>query len=99
MRTVMVVDDEVGIQELVRGALLDSETVVVGARNSRAALDLLDDMSCDLMLVESRLPLSRERVLVPVKPGDRFQKKRSESFLKKPFTEDELVKFISQHIE
>ena len=98
MRTVMVVDDEVGVQELVRGALLDSETVVVGARNSRAALDLLEDLSCDLMLVESRLPMSRERVLVPVKPGDRYQKKRPESFLKKPFTEDELVDFVTKHI-
>jgi hypothetical protein len=95
----MVVDDEVGVQELVRGAFLDSETVVIGARNSRMALDLLEDLSCDLMLVESCLPLSREQVLVPVKPGDRYQKKRSESFLKKPFTEDELVEFISKCIE
>ena len=99
MRTVMVVDEEMGIHELVRGALLESETVVVGARSSRAALDLLEDLSCDLMLVESTLPVSRERVLVPVKPDDRYQMKQSELFLKKPFTEEELVDFVLKHIE
>ena len=95
----MVVDDEIGVHELVRGALLDADMVVVGVRDSRAALDLLEELSCDLMLVETTLPVSGERVLVPVKPSDRYQKVCSDSYLKKPFTDRDVVEFIDRHID
>ena len=94
----MVVDDEVGVHELVRGALLDAETVVVGARNSREALDLLEDLPCDLLLVDSILPVSREQVLVAMKPGEQFQKKHPDMFLKKPFSKEQLVDFVVNYI-
>ena len=99
MQTIMVVDSEVGVHDMVRGAMQGSNMEVLSACDSRSALVLLEGASCDLMLVESTMPVSRESVLVPIQPGDRYQKVCSESFLKKPFTENELVDFVSQHLE
>jgi DNA-binding NtrC family response regulator len=95
----MVVDDEPGIQKQIQMAIQDEDTVVIGAQDSRSAIAAIEDSRCDLMLVKSVLPVSREPILVPMKPNERYMMKSSQSFLKKPFTDGDLKNFITRHIK
>ena len=97
MRTIMIVDDEPGVQEQIRIAMRDTDARVIHALDSRSALSMLDDTECDLMLVRSVAPVSMEPVLVPIKPTERYMLPTSQSFLKKPFTDKELIEFLTLH--
>ena len=99
MRTIMVVDDEPGVQEQIQMAMWDEDARIICAQDSRSALAMLDDAGCDLMLVNSVLPVSKEPVLVSMKPNERYMMESPQSVLKKPFTKEELIDFLALHIK
>jgi|SRR5580700_9427272 CheY-like chemotaxis protein len=56
VRRILVVDDDDGIREVLTTALARDGHEVVGARDGREALDLLEQQSYDLVLSDLRMP-------------------------------------------
>jgi CheY-like chemotaxis protein len=56
MATILVVDDEPVIQDVVRLALTDARHVVVAARSGEAALQTAGRERPDLVIIDNKLP-------------------------------------------
>ena len=96
VRTIMLVDSENAILQQVKAVMADEAVSVVEMRSARHAFEYLDQKNdCDLLLVSSMLPVTREAVLIAISPDDRFSGVYSEHFLKKPFTDDQLKTFLA----
>jgi CheY-like chemotaxis protein len=98
IRTIMVVDTDNTVHDLVKAAVSEQDTRIVSMDNSRDALTYLEtNPAIDLLLIQSTLPVSKESVLVPIKPEERYQTLPSETVLRKPFTVADIQFFLQQH--
>ncbi|MBU0497307.1 MAG: hypothetical protein KKG04_05060 [Candidatus Thermoplasmatota archaeon] len=99
MRTIMVIDTDHAVHDLVKAAVSEQDTQVISMDNSRDALTFLETKQpIDLLLIQSTLPVSKEPVLVPIKPHERYQTMPSEKVLRKPFTLLDIQSFLQQQI-
>lgn len=97
----MIVDDEPSVLEQVRSYLEHDEFDVVTVTNSRQALDVLDDKedTVDLILIDTPIPGSSEKGLFSVKPKSTTQTAKTDTFLQKPFTREQLINFVRDGME
>jgi CheY-like chemotaxis protein len=107
LETILLVEDEPAIRQLIATVLVREGYRVIEARNGREALDLFDE-SVDLLLTDMRLPhISGQQVINELKERRRTLKVLSisgyalnaptrprEAFLAKPFSQAELLKQI-----
>ncbi|MBM7571253.1 response regulator [Aquibacillus albus] len=56
-KTVMIVDDQLGIRLLLEEIIKNEGHQVISAENAKEALDLLEDSNPDLLLVDYKLPI------------------------------------------
>ena len=95
----MIVDDEVAVLEKVKTFLESDEVDVVTASNSRQALELMDkEETFDLILINTPMPCSNKTALFSMKPNSKLTNGKTESFLQKPFTKEQLVNFVKERI-
>ena len=97
----MIVDEDVSILQQVKQILERDEHTVVTVQNSREALQHLSssgEEAFDLVLVDTTLPDTKESAFFPTKPSSRLGIDTTDSFLQKPFTDEELRTFIQKHL-
>ena len=97
IKTIMIVDDEPEVLEKVKSYLDDNEFDVVTAMNSRQALEILDDEedeNVDLILVNTQMPGSNKNGFFSMKPKSRAHTAKTDAFLQKPFTREQLRDFV-----
>jgi DNA-binding NtrC family response regulator len=99
MKTIMIVDDEVAILEMVKTYLESNEVDVLTANNSRQALEILGKgENIDLILIDTPMPGEDATALYPMKPNSKLTTTDMKSFLPKPFTKEQLINFIKERI-
>ena len=103
MKTVMIVDDESNILSEVKAILEQDDFEVVTAQNSRNALELMENEASKdfgLILIDSLMPDTKEPALFSMKPssGKKVDTTKTDNFLMKPFTRDQLVDFVKNKI-
>ena len=102
IKTIMIVDEETDFLKQVKATLENDDFKVVTARNSREALDRLEDENeetFDLILVNTRMPGSTlTNALFSMRPSLKKLPGGIENFLQKPFTREELVEFVKEKI-
>jgi len=99
MKTIMVIDDEPEILKLVKSSLEKDAFAVVTAKNSRQALELLDnekEVNFGLILIDTTMPGSKKRALFSMIPGTKKDTSNINDFLQKPFTDKQLVDFVKR---
>ncbi|UCF13129.1 MAG: response regulator [Thermoplasmatales archaeon] len=96
----MIVDDEVAILEKVKAFLESDEVDVVTANNSRQALELMMEKEgkIDLILIDTQMPCSDKTALFSMKPDSKLATGKTDTFLQKPFTKEQLVNFVKEKI-
>ena len=100
IKTIMIVDDEADIRTSVKSYLESDDIDVVTANDSRQALELMDKgEKFDLILIDTQMPCSDESALFSMQPKSKFESSESNSFLQKPFTREELIKFVKEKIQ
>ena len=110
----LIVDDEPAILRLVSIVLRDLGCETVVAPNAEAALELLQDVSPDLMIADVRLPgVDGVELTRAVKANENFSSMpvllmsaygeprghSGDDFLAKPFDIDTLTDFVAPYIE
>ena len=101
MKTIMIVDDEKSILDLVKSSLDENEFEVVTVSNNREAIELIEKDNEDkfgLILIDTSLPNSNTPALFSMKPKTKknIDTSKKDDFLQKPFTKEELVDFINK---
>jgi DNA-binding NtrC family response regulator len=95
----MIVDDEVAILEKVKSFLESDEIGVVTANNSRQALELMEkEGNFDLILINTQMPGSDKTALFSMKPNSKLATGKTDTFLQKPFTKEQLINFVKEKI-
>jgi len=97
----MIVDDEISILEQVKYILKKEDFEVVTADNNRRAFEIMDyDNDFNLILIGTHLPNSNIPAFFSMKPESKrdIDTSTEDNFLKKPFTEEELLNFIKNRI-
>ena len=95
----MIVDDESAILEKVKSFLESDEVDVVTANNSRQALELMEkEGNIDLILIDTQMPCSDKTALFSMKPDSKLATGKTDTFLQKPFTKEQLVNFVKEKI-
>ncbi len=95
----MIVDDEVAILEKVKSFLESDEVGVVTANNSRQALEIMEkEGNFDLILIDTQMPCSDKTALFSMKPESKLATGKTDTFLQKPFTKEQLVNFVKEKI-
>jgi FixJ family two-component response regulator len=100
----MVVDDETDILEKVKVSLENDEFEVVTASDSREALELMTDNEEEkygLILIDTPLPGTKKSAFFSMKPKSKMHidVSKTEDFLQKPFTEEQLLDFVKRKID
>jgi len=103
IKTIMIIDEEPTLLKEAKALLEKEDVEVVTARNSREALDHLNEENeetFDLILVNTRMPGSvYSSALFSMKPSLKKLSGGIEDFLQKPFTKQELVEFVKEKIQ
>jgi len=96
----MVVDDEPDILLTVKSCLEGDDFEVVTANNSREALELMNESeeNFGLILIDTHIPDSDISAFFSMKPKSKMDTSRTEDFLQKPFTREELLHFVKRRI-
>lgn len=95
----MIIDDEVATLEKVKSFLESDEIGVVTANNSRQALELMEkEGNFDLILIDTQMPGSDKTALFSMKPDSKLVTCKTDTFLQKPFTKEQLVNFVKEKI-
>jgi DNA-binding NtrC family response regulator len=98
----MIVDEEVDFLKQVKAVLEKEDVEVVTVRNSREALERLqedNEETFDLILVNTRMPGSKlTNALFSMRPALKKLPAGIENFLQRPFTKEELVEFVKEKI-
>lgn len=99
----MVVDDEKDILEQIKISLKENDFDVITVDNNRDALEMMEKDQEDnfgLILIDTMIPGTDKTGLFSMKPGSKknIDTTKSEDFLQKPFTSEQLVDFIKKKI-
>ncbi len=98
--TIMVVNNEPGLQQLIGSFLAEEKIAVLFVTTNRDAIVQLDNKKedlIDLILVNRKIPGSTETALFPVKPKAKTQDPQ-DVFLAKPFNKQDLLDFLGTQI-
>lgn len=96
----MIVDEKADICNTVKSCFESDDIDVITANDSRQALELIEeDETCDLILIDTQMPCSDKSALFSMQPKSKFESSGSNSFLQKPFTREELIKFVKEKIQ
>jgi CheY-like chemotaxis protein len=102
IKTIMVVDEEEDFLNTVKTVLEKENVSVVTVRNSREALQRLEEdneETFDLILVNTRMPGSLlTAALFSMRPALKKLPAGIDNFLQRPFTREELVEFVREKI-
>jgi len=102
MKTVMIVNDESIILEKAKDIFKEHDLELVSVKNNREALEIMQDneKKYELILVDSLTPDSKKPAFFPMKPSNtkNIDTTNDEDFLKKPFTNEELISFIKKRV-
>jgi len=99
MKTIMVIDDEPEILELVKSSLEKDDFEVITATNSREALEIMDEekeINFGLILIDTTMPGTKKKALFSMKPGTKKDTSDINDFLQKPFTDKQLIDFVKR---
>lgn len=104
MKTIMVVDDETDILEQIKSCLEGNEFEVITADNNRSALEMMEEDKEDnfgLILIDTEIPGTDKSALFSMKPKSKkdIDTTKSEDFLQKPFTQEQLLDFVKSKVE
>ena len=99
IKTIMIIDDKSRILEEVKAFLQDDEFEVITTKSSREALEILEERNVDLILVDTPLPQTLREGLFSVKPRSTMLTAETDTFLEKPFTQEELRTFIRKEVK
>jgi len=99
----MIIDDEIIVSENIKSCLIKEDFEIVTAENNRKAFEIMDtekEKNFSLILINTRLPNSKVHAFFPIKPKSKsnFDTTIEDNFLKKPFSEEELLNFIRKRI-
>lgn len=99
----MIVDDEISVIESIKSCLTEEDFEIVTAENNRKAFEIMDtekEKNFSLILINTCLPNSNVPAFFPIKPKSKsiIDTSIEDNFLKKPFTENELLTFIRKRI-
>jgi len=104
MKTIMVIDDETDILEKVKLSLENDDFEVVTVSDSRKALKLMTDkkkQDIGLILIDTTLPGTKKSAFFSMKPQSDMNLNvgKTEDFLQKPFTKEQLLNFVKSKIK
>jgi len=99
----MVVDDETSVLEQVKSCLEQENFDVITVDNNRKALELMDEdkeENFGLILIDTSMPDKKGPAFFSMKPksNKNIDTNREEDFLQKPFTSEQLLKFVKSKI-
>ena len=99
----MVVDDEKNVLDSVKFCLEQEDFKVITVENRRKAIEFIeydkgDDL--ELILVDTSMPDTKMPALFCLKHRHKasFDTTKNEDFLQKPFTNEQLIKFVKNRI-
>jgi DNA-binding NtrC family response regulator len=98
--TVMIVNDEPGLQKTIAKFLAEEKIAVLTASTNREAVAALDNRIedlVDLILINRKIPGSTMTALYPVKPCAKTQE-LSDTCLSIPFTKQQLMDFLQTQL-
>ena len=103
MKTIMVIDDEIGVLKQVKSCLEEDDFEVVTVDNSRKALELMEgerEESFGLILIDTLMPNSKKPAFFSIKPKSKknIDTSKEEDFLQKPFTKEQLLDYVKNKI-
>jgi len=102
IKTILVVDEEKDVLDQVKAYLEQEDVLVVTASDSRQALSQLfreNEETFDLILVNTRMPgNTTAHALFSLKPTLKKLPSIRDDFLEKPFTKDQLLKFVKRNL-
>ena len=104
MKTVMIVDDENEILERVKSSLENDDIQVETATDSRQAIEKMSgeaENNYGLILIDTQLPGTQRSALFSMKPKSKINTdiSNTDDFLKKPFTEEQLINFVKSKLQ
>jgi DNA-binding NtrC family response regulator len=99
----MVVDNEITILENIKSCLKQEDLEVITVDNNRKAFEIMEndkENNFSLILISTRFPNSKTPAFFSMKPKSKsnIDTSTEENFLKKPFTNEELLEFIRKRI-
>ena len=103
MKTIMIVDDEINKINQLNSVFDDDDYKIITIDNRRKALEIMENDSNDdleLVLINTSMPDCKKPALFSMKPESKsnIDTSRAEDFLQKPYTRDDLIKFIRKKI-
>ena len=103
MKSIMIIDDEKNILTEVKKILEEDNFNVKTAKNSKEAFELMNHETSDnidLMLIDTSIPNSNIPAFFSMKPSSKknIDTTKNEDFLQKPFTKEQLIKFVKKKL-
>jgi len=101
MKTIMIIDDESNVLKNVKSSL-ENDFNVIAVDSNRKALDMIEerDKNLSLILIDSNIPNTEIPAFFSMKPDidKKIDTTKTEDFLIKPFTRNQLIKFVKNKI-
>ena len=101
MKTIMIIDDESNVLKNVKSSL-ENDFNVIAVDSNRKALDMIEerDKNLSLILIDSKIPNTEIPAFFSMKPDidKKIDTTKTEDFLIKPFTRNQLIKFVKNKI-
>ena len=103
MKTIMVVDDEKNFLEQVKLSLKQEDYKVITIENRKKAFEFIEEYKDDkleLILIDTSIPDTKKPALFSLKYKNKsnIDTTKIEDFLQKPFTNEQLIKFVKNKI-
>ena len=103
MKTIMVIDDEKNVLDQVKLSLEQEDFKVITVENRKKAIKFIEEdkeKNLELILIDTSIPNTKKPALFSLK--NRYKTNidttKKEDFLQKPFTNEQLIKFVKNKI-
>jgi DNA-binding NtrC family response regulator len=102
MKSIMIIDDETHVLSDVK-SFLENDFDVITVNNNRKALEMIEKHNKDLglILIDSNIPDTEIPAFFSMKPDmdKKTDTTKTDDFLMKPFTRNQLVDFVKNKIK
>jgi FixJ family two-component response regulator len=103
MKTIMVVDDEKNVLDSVKLSLEQEDYKVITLESRRKAIEYIEEEKEDnleLILIDTSMPDTRKPALFSLRHWHKanIDTTKKEDFLQKPFSDEQLIKFVKSKI-